>query len=89
MDISLENVAEGLNSISWDILSILNKNEEISYMEIKNKLKISQEKANREIARLEGARLVKTYKDDINARVKKFRLSEYGLEILKIKNKGE
>lgn len=83
--IALEDISKNLNSISWDILKMLSKTEFLSYSEIRNKLGISQEKTSKEIARLEGALLIGSKRDEIDQRVLKFYLTENGLKILNYK----
>ena len=80
--ILLKDIAQRLNSISWDILTLLYKTEELSYSEIKNKLKVSQDKASKEIARLEGALLVDSRRDDIDTRYIKFKITDNGMNIM-------
>jgi len=83
--ISLDDIAKNLNLISWDILKMLSKNEFLSYSQIKEKIGISQEKTSKEIARLEGALLINSRRDDIDQRVMKFSLTENGLKITEYK----
>jgi len=83
--ISLSDIAKRLNSISWDILEILSKKENISYKDLKNYLKISHEKCSKEIARLEGALLIQEKDDPRDQRKSNFNISEYGLKILRYK----
>lgn len=80
--ISLEDIAKNLNSISWDILKMLSKTEAMSYSHIKNKIGVSQEKTSKEIARLEGALLIDSKRDEIDGRILNFSITEYGLNIL-------
>lgn len=84
-NILLKDIANSLNAMSWDILQMLKSNEKLSYSEIKQKLNVSQNKVSKELARLEGALLVSSKKDEIDARVYNFTLSENGLKVLKIK----
>lgn len=84
--IPLEDIAKNLSPISWDILKMLQKSEYLSYSEIKNKIGVSQEKASKEIARLEGALLITSRRDEIDQRILKFSLTENGLEILNYKS---
>lgn len=83
--IFLTDIAKGLNNISWDILSMLKANEKLSYGNIKDKLNISQNKVSKELARLEGALLIDSKRDEIDARVYVFTLTENGFKILDIK----
>lgn len=85
LSIDLQDIAKILNPISWDILTMLSKTETLSYSEIRNKLKLSQEKASKEIARLEGGLLIISKRDDIDSRHLNFRLTEHGIDIFKIK----
>lgn len=85
MNISLETIAKRLNPLSWDILQMLSKTEFLSYGEIREKLKVSQDKASKEIARLEGGALIDSRRDDIDQRVVKFCINEYGLQIMNYK----
>lgn len=84
-NISLSDVAKNLNPISWDILKMLSRTEYLSYSQIKEKIGVSQEKVSKEIARLEGALLITSKRDDIDQRVMKFSLTENGLTILNYK----
>lgn len=84
--IALKDIAKNLNSISWDILDILSKKENIKYNELKKILKISQEKAYKEIARLEGALLIFSKQDDRDKRILRFNITENGLKILNYRN---
>lgn len=81
----LVEIANGLNAISWDILDMLNKKECMSYSEIKERLKVGQNKATKELARLEGGTLIKSKRDNIDARLLHFYLTENGIKILKYK----
>lgn len=83
--IQLKDIANNLNAISWDILKMLEKNEELTYSQIKEKLNVSQVKAAKEMVRLEGAILIDGERDKIDSRVLRFRLTEHGLNILKFK----
>ncbi|WP_031368487.1 winged helix DNA-binding protein [Clostridium botulinum] len=80
--IFLKDIAKGLNNISWDILSMLKANEKLSYGNIKDKLNISQNKVSKELARLEGALLIDSKRDEVDARVYVFTLTENGFKIL-------
>lgn len=83
--ILLQDIARCLNTVSWDILDMLSKNERLSYGEIKDKLKISQNKVSKEIARLEGALLICSTRNSIDARVNNYEISKNGMNILKLK----
>jgi DNA-binding MarR family transcriptional regulator len=83
--ILLQDIAKKLNPISWDILRMLEKNEDLTYTNIKERLSVSQEKAAKEIIRLEGGILIESERDKIDARILRFRLTEYGLNIIQYK----
>jgi len=84
--ISLEEISKRLNVLSWDILRMLNKTEYLRYSEIKTKLKVSQDKASMEIARLEGACLIESQRDEVDKRILKFKITDYGISILNMAN---
>lgn len=81
--IAIKEIASKLNSISWDIISMLSKAEYLSYSDIKKKLNISQNKVTKELARLEGALLIEYRRDEIDARILKFNITNYGTSIIK------
>lgn len=83
--ILLKDIAKQLNPISWDLLQILNKTEMISYSELKKKLNLSQSKVSKELARLEGALLVNSERDNVDQRVIYFKLTAAGCKILNYK----
>lgn len=83
--IRLSDVANQLNVISWDILILLSQSKNVSYTELRKALSVSQDKCSREIARLEGALLIKSESDPHDNRALLFNLSENGLNILKYK----
>lgn len=89
INIPLKDVADKLNSISWDILDMLSVNEQLTYKDIRDALGGKQDKTNKEIARLEGALLIGSKKDDGDERKKIFTLSQNGKNILILKMKGE
>lgn len=82
--INLQDIKKNLTSLSMDILEMLKKSESLSYKQIKEQLNVGQNKASKEIARLEGALLIETKKSDIDGRENKLSLTEYGYKILKI-----
>lgn len=82
--ILLEDIKQKLNSISFDILQMLSKNETLTYSQIKDKLKVSQHKITREIARLEGALLIEGKKSEFDGREIIFNLTINGQKILKL-----
>lgn len=84
--IALKDIAKGLNNISWDILEMLKRNEKLSYGDIKDKLGISQNKVTKELARLEGALLVETKRDEIDSRIYNFTVTTNGIKILELRN---
>lgn len=87
--IHLSDIADKLSSICWDILNMLSQREYLTYTEIKNSLKLSQEKSSKEIARLEGALLVDSKRDNVDERVRKFYLTIHGTNIIKFKTRRE
>lgn len=86
--IFLRDIAHKLSSISWDILEMLEKQEFLTYTDIKNRFKMSQEKLSKEIARLEGGLLIEFKKDSQDERTKPFTITINGKNILKIKKGG-
>jgi DNA-binding MarR family transcriptional regulator len=86
--ISLKDIGKQLNESSFDILIMLSKKEEMKYKEIRQELGVSQEKARVELGRLEGGLLVKLVNPRDN-RQKLFAITEHGLEILEMREKGE
>jgi DNA-binding MarR family transcriptional regulator len=86
--IPLEEIAKNLKSLSWDILSLLSRNESMSCSDIKAKLKLTQPKSTAEISRLEGALLIESSREDDDKRFLKYKLTEYGISVLKYRNKG-
>lgn len=85
----LKDIAVKLSSVSWDIIEMLYKSKYLTYKDIRDALGGKQDKANKEIARLEGAMLIESKKDDDDERKKIFTLTEYGISILKYKESGE
>lgn len=82
--VSLVEIKENLNSISISILEMLSANESLTYTEIKDRLRIGQNKVTKELARLEGALLITSKKSEIDGREIKLSLSKYGHKILKL-----
>ena len=82
--IPLQEIAHKVNSTGWDILQLLSKTEEMSRTDIETKLHLTQFKGAEQIARLQSACLI-DYSRDEDFRYKKFKLTNYGLEILKLK----
>lgn len=85
--IFLKDIAHNLNSLSWDILEMLNNEEYLTYTDIKNRFKKSQEKLSKEIARLEGGLLIEFKKDSEDERTKPFTITSNGKNILKFKGR--
>jgi len=83
--IKIEDIAKELNEISWDILAILSTKEALSYKEIREFTGISQEKCNKEMARLEGGLLIKSHRDAKDKRHLIFQISSVGLKAMKEK----
>lgn len=89
LNVPLKDISSKLNDFSWLILNTLAEKEYVQYTFIKNNLfNGKQEKANKEIARLEGALLIESSEDTDDGRKKIFTLSEYGKYILKYRKKG-
>lgn len=90
LNIPLKDILASLNESSWLILNMIADKEYVQYTDIKNILfNGKQEKTNKEIARLEGAVLIKSSEGSDDGRKKIFTLSEYGKNILKLRKKGE
>lgn len=85
MNIPLLEIKNKLNSHSWDILEMLKKNESLTYTEVQRRLGLGQSKVSKELARLEGALLIEAEKNGIDGRVLDLKLTEYGLQILKLR----
>ena len=85
MNIPLIEIRKKLNSHSWDILELLNSKESLTYSEVQKKLGVGQAKISKELARLEGALLIESERNPMDSRVLYLRLTEYGLQILKLK----
>lgn len=83
--IQIKDIAAILNTIDWDILEMLNRCEKLSYSDIKSKLNISQNKISKELARLEGALLIETKRDEVDSRMYNFSITQYGTKILDFK----
>lgn len=82
--ITLDEIKNNLPNISYNILQMLYNNESLSYKEIVEKLKVGQNKAAKEIARLEGALLIESKKSDLDGRENKLSLTVYGQQLLKL-----
>lgn len=82
--IPLQAIAQKVNSTGWDILQLLSKTEEMSRTDIETKLHLTQFKGAEQLAMLYSACLI-DYGRGEDFRFKKFRLTNYGLEILKLK----
>jgi len=83
--ISLDDIAAGLNQISWKILKLL-KSDSLSYSELKKHLDCSQEKVSKEIARLEGACLVFSKRNTMDQRIVDYSITQHGLDISAMSN---
>lgn len=83
--IRLADIAKALNSISWDILKMLTKNESLTYSQVKTKLGVGQTKATNELNRLRGALLIQANRDELDARILHFSITDNGMKILKYK----
>lgn len=84
--VPLEAIASELNEVCWDVLSILNKRDEIGFSELRQTMEISQQKCAVEIAKLKGALLIKSRPDPKDSRAILYTLTEYGVNIMKYKN---
>lgn len=85
MNIPLIEIRKKLNSHSWDILELLNSKESLTYSEVQKKLGVGQAKISKELARLEGSLLIESERNPMDSRVLDLKLTEYGLQILKLK----
>ncbi len=85
--INIESIGKALNVTSFDILKMLKERKYMRAIEIRRLLEKSQEKASKEIARLEGGLLIRlaVTNDD---RLRSYEITEYGLEVLRLKGKG-
>ena len=59
MNISLKEIADSTNTIGWLVLDLLRK-EQLTFMKLRSKLELSQDKTYKELARLEGGLLIST-----------------------------
>ncbi|UOE78391.1 hypothetical protein [Parageobacillus thermoglucosidasius] len=84
INIPLEEIANNLNDVSWDILNIL-RNEPVNFIELKSRLSLGQEKVYKELARLEGACLIHFKKDPKDQRSNIYYLTNYGKSVFKYK----
>ncbi|MED5052567.1 winged helix DNA-binding protein [Anoxybacillus rupiensis] len=84
--IPLEEILKNLNEISWDILDIL-KDQSLNFVDIRSRLSLSQEKAYKELARLEGACLIQSKQNTKDQRSKIYSLTPYGESVFEFKNK--
>jgi len=84
--IPLEEISKNLNEISWDVLSLL-REQPLNFVDIRSRLSLSQEKAYKELARLEGACLIQTKQSTKDQRSKIYSLTPYGENVFKFKNK--
>lgn len=82
--VSLVDIKNNLNSISFSILEMLSQNESLTYTEIKDRLRVGQNKVTKELARLEGGLLIQTKKSEIDGREIKLSLTNFGHRILKL-----
>lgn len=87
-NITVKDIGKKLNEFSFDILKLLSKKEEMSYKDIRSMLNVSQEKTRVELGRLEGGLLIELVNSRDN-RQKIFTITEYGIQILEMKEKGE
>lgn len=81
-----KEIAKGLNETSWGILRFLRKIEDASYKDIKEKFKFSHGKLEKEIARLEGAVLIKTIRNSEDMRFLKYIITKHGQEVIKLED---
>ncbi len=79
--IPLKDIADGLTDISWDILDILSRKQNLTYNELRKSLGLSADKSFKEVARLEGGRLIESKRDPKDQRVMLLNISDYGTKI--------
>ncbi|HZH59656.1 MAG TPA: hypothetical protein VEY70_08785 [Metabacillus sp.] len=84
INIPLEEVASNLNEISWSILESL-REKSLNFIELRSRLQLSQEKAYKELARLEGACLIHSKVGTKDQRTKMYFLTTYGESVFKFK----
>lgn len=84
--VPLENIAEKLTPISWDILDILNKNESLNFKQLNERLELRAEKLSKELTRLEGGCLIICKRKFTDFRKLEIKISNFGLDIIKIKH---
>lgn len=83
--IPIQEIASRITSTGWDILQILSKTEDMSRTEIENKMRLSTFKGAEQIARLYAAALIDYARGDNDNRFKKFKVTSFGMEALKLK----
>lgn len=85
--ITLEDIARRVSQTGWIILEILTKVESSPSNHLKERLSISHEKLQKEIARLDGPLLIDRSIDEFDARKLSYSISNYGLELFNKYNK--
>lgn len=78
-------IAKGLNEVSWKILGHIQRYEDISFKNVKETFKLSHGKAEKEIARLEGAVLIQTVRNSEDMRFLQYIPTEHGMEVWKLR----
>ena len=81
--VPLHEIFQQFNPNTWAVLKYINENPEVSLIGIRKELNLSQIKAEKEIARLEGSFFIKTERNPVDQRLMLYRITEYGLEALK------
>lgn len=85
MDIPIQRILGNLTDDSWDMLKLIDENPTITFKEIRVETNLSQEKAYKTLAFLEGALLI-TNKRKTDARFTCYEITEYGKYALANKN---
>lgn len=85
MTVPLENIAKGLNDLSWDILHYLSRFESVYREELLKTFAVDKSKLSKEIARLQGGCLITESCDPLNNKKKLYSITELGIDALKFR----
>lgn len=84
-NIPINEICKKFNGLSFNILNMLSQELDLSFGIIKEKLNLSQEKTSKELAKLESPLFIESYRDQIDARCLKYKITTYGLAALNTK----
>lgn len=85
MAITVEDIASGLNDLSWDILQYLSRFESVSREELLKTFPVDKSKISKETARLQGGCLIVESFDPLNNKKKLYSITETGLSALQFR----